>query len=47
MVTWYINYEGLGDLQYPKNILFFPEGSSLVLFSFGMCTNTGNQNILK
>jgi hypothetical protein len=44
MVTWYVDSEGLRD---PTNIPFFPERSNLVLFCFGMCTNTGQPNILR
>jgi hypothetical protein len=39
--------KALDTSQYPTNIPFFPEGSSLVLFSFGMCTNMGQPNILR
>jgi hypothetical protein len=39
--------KAFGTSQYPTNIPFFPEGSSLVLFSFGMCTNIGQPNILR
>jgi hypothetical protein len=39
--------KALETSQYPTNIPFFPEGSNLVLFSFGMCTNTGQPSILR
>ena len=40
----------LKDLEtshYPTNIPFFPKGSNLILFSFGMWTYTGQPNILR
>jgi hypothetical protein len=39
--------KALETSQYPTNIPFFPEESNLVIFSFGMCTNTGKPNIFR
>ena len=47
LISIWWNPEMLDTSQYPTNIPFLPEGSNLILFSFGICTYTRQPNILR